>query len=670
MKQFKNKYIEDSTELLSDLENDLLILEKNPNNSSIIEKVFRAMHSLKGVSGMYGFDIIGDYTHHLENIYDLIRDGKISVSKSILDITFASVDHIRDLLNDEKLQNAKIKSQHQELTERIIKIIEETTEADSNVFEKRTKAETEQDPQSVNFRTYYIIFTPNNNIQERGINIRAIFDELNEFGECKVIPHNRIKKAGEKFYMLWEIYIATDKSYTEIEDVFMFVEFEVEINTLSQINLLRFDDFVQHIEPVSNTPDLINLDELKEFAKTLSRQYVEKETAVLEKASGKVSEHVISSIRVSSDKLDELMNLVSVLVTTKAELSLLAEKHNIAELQVVTEKVDKLTRRLRDNALEIRLVPIEEMIVKFRRLIRDLSGELNKEVEFITEGTDTELDKTIIDNLSNPLMHILRNSIDHGIELPEERAKKGKAPKGIIKLNAYHSGVNVFVRVHDDGAGINLKKVRDTAIRKGLIQPDTELSEKEMLELTFRPGFSTVENVSEVSGRGVGMDVVNRRISEIRGEIEIETESGKGTTFTIKLPQTLSIVDTLLVTIEDNYYLIPLAIIDNCSLINKQLITEASNKRIIQDGDLIPFVYLRELFEYNNNVPDTMKAVIIKNNENCIAIIVDEVVGEHQAVIKPLGEVFTNQDILSGASILGDGSLALVLDINKLIKQL
>jgi two-component system chemotaxis sensor kinase CheA len=315
---------------------------------------------------------------------------------------------------------------------------------------------------------------------------------------------------------------------------------------------------------------------------------------------------------VASDKLDGLMNLVSELVTTQARLSLYAERNALPELIAIAENVEKISRQLRDNTFTICLIPLETMVIRFQRLVRDLSHELGKEVTFVTEGTDTELDKTIIENLADPLLHILRNSIDHGIESAEARRQKGKPAQGTILLKAFYSGAHVHIQVKDDGAGINARRVREKALSRGLIHPEAVLSEKEIFDLIFVPGFSTAAAVTDVSGRGVGMDVVRRKIADLRGEVEVQSAVDAGTTITIKLPLTLSILDGLLVGIGDTRFVIPLSVVGKCYEIEHARLVSTYNNVIHLDGEAIPYFYLRGEFDITGEAPEIEKVIIIR----------------------------------------------------------
>jgi len=672
MENLKERFIEDAFDLIAKLENDLLELDKNREEKSLIEQVFRVMHTLKGVSGMYGFDNVGELTHHLETVYDFIREGRLLITDEIINITFTSIDHIKYLLQDEKNNELSNLQKQSEILQKIVNIISEIEE---NI--KTYKSLKQQTPSLKNTettRTYYISFKPDSDILERGINALALFEELNILGQTVILPYsNKIPDCQniepEKCYLYWDVYLATKSEESLIEEVFIFVQDERQIKKISAENLFELPNFLDEIEPFTRKEENIDEAKINLFIQRISKE----KNAIIEKKQTQITsenlEHKIQSIRVSSEKLDVLLNLVSEFITSQAELSLIAEQLENNRLTAVAENLEKLSRQLRENAFSICLIPISEMLVRFQRLVRDLSAELKKEINFVTEGAETELDKTMIDSLADPLMHILRNSIDHGIEFPEIREQKGKPRKGKIIFKAFYSGANVYIQVSDDGSGINLQKVRSTAIRKGFISQDAQLTDKDLITLTFTPGFSTADNISEVSGRGVGMDVVKRKIAEIRGEVTIDTIKDTGTTISIKLPLTLSIVDALWVKIDTSHFLIPLGVVDFCSEIKHNDLKLISNNRIAIEGQLFPFVYLRKEFQIKANLPETERCVIIKYEDIKVALIVDIVIGEHQAVLKPIGEIFNYQDIISGASILGDGDLALVLDTNRLIKN-
>jgi two-component system chemotaxis sensor kinase CheA len=672
MDNFKKKFIEEASEHIQDLEQALLELENNPTDKPLIERVFRAMHSLKGSGAMFGFEKISEFTHNLETVYDLVRNGEMSVTGDLLNITLTSVDHLKSLLKEGENNSEEILQQQEALIEKIDDFIQFNTRSVISITQNK------ENQDSATLKTFYIQFQPNEDIMNNGTNPLFLLDELYSLGDCVSLPTtNKIPVLEEfdpnKCYTGWEIFLATESDMNTITDVFIFVEDDclLEVNQICDYNLLTNSEFLEKVKEKKALNQEFGMTQAKEFVSTLTKpeikqQYKTKE----EKTSQNVKDTTISSIRVASDKLDQLMNLVSELVTTQARLTLYAENDGTTELLAIAENVQKLSRQLRDNAFSIVLIPIENMLTRFQRLIRDLSKELKKDVVFEAEGTETELDKTIIENLTDPLMHIIRNSLDHGIETPKIRAEKGKPEQGKILLKAFYSGANVIIQVFDDGAGIDPNVIRIKAIQKGLVNPEIQMSKKEILDLVFIPGFSTAANVTDVSGRGVGMDVVKRKIADIRGEVEIESEINVGTTLTIKLPLTLSIIDGLLVKIEDIYYVIPLSVIDKIYAIEHTKLIKAFNNTVILDGEQISFFYLRNEFdlkEFTESIHEQI--IVIRYEDKRIGLVVDTVIGEYQAVLKPLGRHYKKQEIISGATILGDGTIALVMDTNKAIKQ-
>ncbi|MFO7844476.1 MAG: chemotaxis protein CheA [Bacteroidales bacterium] len=674
MDKFIAKFIEEATDNIKDLEDSLLILENDPGNKELIERVFRAMHTIKGGGAMFGFQQLSDFTHHLENVYDLVRENKLKVTRDLLDITLQSVDHLKVLLANDNLDSPALKAQHNNLIVRIKNVSEspaENPEPISNSDEKTTSE----------LKTFYIYFEPDEDIFNDGTNPLFLLDELHTIGECKVFSHfNKVPDLDKiditKCYTYWEVLLATKEDVNTITDVFIFVEDQcnLEINEVADYNILSDESIVNELTSLSEEKHDIGLSEIQRIIKK-NRKTVVNDLSEIEKAIQKsgpvpsVKENIISSIRVSSGKLDRMMNLVSELVTTQARLSLYAEQTADSELMTIAENVQKLSRQIRDNAFDIVLVPIETMLTRFQRLVRDLSKDQNKEIVFSAEGGDTELDKTIIENLTDPLLHILRNSIDHGIETAEQRKKMNKPAQGKILLKAFYSGANVIIQISDDGAGIDPEKIRNKAIKKGLISKDATLSKKEILDLTFLPGFSTAENITDVSGRGVGMDVVKRKLAEIRGEVEIDSEVNVGTTLTIKLPLTLSIIDGLLVKIAENHYIIPLNAVDKIYATEHENVVDVFNNMIILDGEQIPFYYLREEFDFPEGTQAIEQVIVVSYSDQKIGLVVDDVIGEYQAVLKSLGKLYKQQEIISGATILGDGTVALVMDPNKIIAQ-
>jgi two-component system, chemotaxis family, sensor kinase CheA len=630
------------------------------------------MHSLKGGGAMFGFAMLSDFTHHMESVYDLVRTGKLRVTKDMLTITLDSVDLMKKLLDMDEIGTEETLREYNSLVSSIKGLISGDSKTQDTTAGKPSN---ESSGGKQGITTFYIHFVPDIDIMKNGTNPLYLIDELHSLGKTLALVNTANIPSLEKFdgskcYTSWEVILSTDQDINAISDIFMFVEDEciLDIHKISERDLLADDRFIKGINNASVPGKDIGIAMMTEIAGSLQKEDLSRQVqSAKRKVNGK--DNAITSIRVSSDKIDQLMNLVSELVITQASLSLYADSMQTADLQPIAESVQKLTRQLRDNAFSISLIPLESMITRFQRLVRDLSEELGKEISFTATGTETELDKTIIESLTDPLLHIFRNSIDHGIELPDERERKGKERKGEITLKAYYSGANVIIKIVDDGAGVNPEKIRQKAIEKKLITSDSVLSEKEMLNLLFLPGFSTAEEVTDVSGRGVGMDVVKRKISAIRGEVEIDSVYGQGTTITIKLPLTLSIIDGLLVKMGESQYVIPLSIVNKIYAVDHNKVSEAYNNLVVLDGVQLPFYYLREEFDEEGNAPPVEEIVVVQYESVKVGLVIDNVIGEYQAVLKPLGKFFKNQEIISGATILGDGSIALVMDTNKIINQ-
>lgn len=678
--QFKDKFVEEAILLLQHLEESLLELENEPKNKEHIEEVFRVMHTLKGVAGMYGFINIQDFTHHLETIYDLIRKDELDVNEQILDLTLASVDHIKALLNDDTFSNTENIERHEVLINKVLKIAVsagiESSKTDKIIVEKKTNS------QENSISTYYIRLRVEEDFINRGVRLTNIFKDLANLGRYQIIEHNFPIEEEQKNDTVWGVYLACEKAQEDIEDVFMFIADNITIRKIASKNLFEEEDFVGRLEEIVNpkneTKDISNQKSIIELVET---KYKNKDVKLLEKEDKKLDDKknlpeihhteskTTSRIMVDTEKLDTLMILVTELVTTQSQFDLALKNNSIKNLKEVYLNIQKLTKQFRDNALKMRLIPINDLIISFKRLVRDVSKKLGKEIDFVTQGMDTELDKSTIDAINEPLMHIIRNSIDHGIEQPEQREKQNKSKKGKIELTAYHSGSFVYIEVKDDGKGIDKDFIRKKAIEKGIIEKSTKLTDKDIYELLFFPGFSTAQNLTEISGRGVGMDVVNKKIQELRGEIVVNSEIGVGSSFTIKLQQTIAIIDTMLIQTDDMYFLIPLSEIETCVQYPKKDLYSSTGNRIEHGGTLIPFISLRDEFDLKSNDSENEQLIILNKYDKKFAITADRIIGEHQAVLKPLGELFKTQEFLSGASILGDGNIAMMVDTLKLIKQ-
>jgi two-component system chemotaxis sensor kinase CheA len=704
--KFRNKFVEDALKFLDGIEKSLLALEDNPADTDLIQEIFRVMHTLKGVSSMYGFARISEFTHNLESIYAYLRDERVMLTEQIADLTLKSIDHIKNLLDDDELNQPLNRTNHESLLEKIkqTEFLFKSEKPELSLSDRKEKI-----ANTSLLKSFYIMLLPDSDFLNRSLNLIEIFKDLSRLGKFHIVKHQFSGFPGMEpgTENAWGVYLSTDAEINEIYDVFIFFEDNIKIIKIANKDIFDEENLkentlfenTQEYNTIKQTDQLAEEEAIRKL-KLATEEITEKTEDQEKKQQGietigynpltkaeeiinviapelfKQQEHpnvigsnkqISSRISVDAGKLDQLMFLVSELVTTNAQLNLSNRQRNQILLSNAVEKIEKLSKQFRENALSLRLIPISEIMIRFQRLIRDLSHTLNKEIKFVIEGAETELDKSIIDNLVEPLMHIIRNSIDHGIEMPEKRVARGKPREGIIKLTAYYSGASVYIQIKDDGNGIDTEKVMNKAIEKEIISPDAKLTKKEIYDFLFLPGFSMAESLTQVSGRGVGMDVVRRKITEIRGDVFVDSEVGIGTTFTIKLQQTVSIIDTLLIKASETHFLLPLSEIEVCDQQEHNKIFQNQNKFIEFDHNLLPFIHLRSQFSLRGDPPEIEKIIIIKRNENRIAIIADTIIGENQAVLKPLGKLFKQQEFLMGASILGDGDMALMLDTSKLI---
>ncbi|MBI9071163.1 MAG: chemotaxis protein CheA [Melioribacteraceae bacterium] len=667
-------FLEEARELLVELENTLIELEDNSEDNDLLDRAFRAMHTIKGSSGMFGREDVSMFTHDIESVYDFIRNGDLYINKEIINLTLSAKDQIELMLFGE----ASGKDINEDESERIItefkRILGEVSsvEEDKNTSEEKDEVKAGTDK----LVTYLIDLKPEEEIFMTGTDPALLIEELNTLGKCVVIGNFEnlpdLKEIEpDKNYTNWKILISTNKAADDIKDVFIFVEDSCELS----IDKVKDSDLPEDEEIINNICESIkgnfNAD-LRTIKKIIEEKTtsIEKIKTVKQKQPSTPSsskEAAGSSIRVSSDKLDELVNLVGELVIVQAGLNQMADKNHDAELTALAEQIERLTGELRDSTLNIRMLQIGSTFSRFKRLVRDLCNDLDKEVELVTFGGDTELDKTVLEKLNDPLVHIIRNSVDHGIEIPSERVSKGKNPKGTVTLNATQSGGNVIIEIKDDGKGLNREAILNKAIKNEIIPTGAELSDQELFNLIFHAGFSTAQTVSNVSGRGVGMDVVKTSIESLRGSVTVESVEGKGTSIFLKLPLTLAIIDGLLVDVGEEFFVLPLTAVEECIELSDEIVARHNGRHIVNiREEIVPYIRLREQFDIKGIKPEIEQVVIANIDNTRIGFVVDEVVGQRQTVIKKLGKAFENVEGVSGATILGDGTVALILDIIKL----
>lgn len=681
--RFQQKFVEEALDNVTSIEETLFELENEPDNKELIEKLFRSMHTIKGGGAMFGFNDLSAFTHNLETIYDLVRNNKLALDKDIISLTFESLDYIKQLLDIGDLTDEADIARQKDYIARIQKYFG-SGDAPATKKPSAAPAQTVPEHHEPSKKNYLVTFEPMETLLSNGTNPFYIIEDLTALGESKTIAYTGDVKTFEEFEpqllrIKWQVVLSTDQGENDIKDVFIFVEDECKM----AIEELPIGDWLGNteklpgiLENAKTTGTLLKVDDFAQFKMEKPAAPAAAPTAAAakpaakpaKKAEGKQQEAKISSMRVASNKIDELVNAVSELVTMQAQLNLYAGKQDDPALASIAEQMEKITRQLRENSFELSLIPLQGELVRFQRLVRDLSNNLHKQLEFVVEGGDIELDKNIIEHLTDPLLHIIRNSGDHGIELPEDRIAKGKDPKGTILLKAYYSGSSVIIKISDDGKGMDPEKILKKAIEKGLVESGANMSKSDILNLVFASGFSTAEKVSDVSGRGVGMDVVKSKIAEIRGDVIIDSEVDKGTTITLDLPLTLSIIDGLLTKVKDEQFVFPLSSIER--ILSPKEVTFNTNglgNILVYNGEQIMFIELNNLFYQIDTDRNNGKILLVRHGEKRVGLYVDLIVGEYQIVVKPLGKFMRKIDMISGASVMGDGSLSLIVDSTRLI---
>lgn len=693
-------FIEEAQDLLAELETALLELESQPADRDLVARVFRAMHTIKGSGAMFGFDDIAHFTHDVETVFDQVRNGELPVTRQLLDLTLASRDHMAHLLRCAVSGEAPDLTRAASLTGslRALAAAPGTAEkqgADPGTDEARWPALPDES-RAAGHSTWRIRFRPAPSILRNGTNPLALLDELRGLGGVLVFPHfgevpGLDALQPDMCHVWWDVLLSTGEDESAIRDVFLFVEDEAEIdirlvddaNSVDDGTYKRLGEILLERGDVSADDLHRVLDEQRPLGRLLTDAGVVSpervEAALAEQQAVRAirqtrdkdcigREDAGASIRVAASKLDFLVDLVGELVIVQAQLAQAAHQCGEPGLTGLVEELERLSDELRDTTLGIRMLPIGTTFSKFRRLVRDLSAELGKDVELVTRGGETELDKTVIERLGDPLVHCLRNSLDHGVEPPEARIAAGKPRTGTITLSAAHAGGEVLITIADDGAGIDPVRVLETAVRRGLVAPDAELPPREILELIFAPGFSTAGAVTSISGRGVGMDVVKRSIEALRGRVELDSTVGLGTSTTIRLPLTLAIIDGLQVLVGGESYVIPLNHVEECAEHLPPRGGEGRQRIINLRGEIVPYIRLRELFVSPGPAPAIEQVVVVDAQGSRFGLVVDCVVGEHQTVIRSLGRVYKDVPGISGATIKGDGSMALILDVPGLVQ--
>jgi len=696
--QYLEMFIEESKDHLQSCSEHLLELEKNPQDLAIVGEIFRSAHTLKGMSATMGYEDLADLTHKMENVLDAIRNEKIQVTPEILDVVFESVDHLEEMVMDiasggdgkrdvsstvqklKSIESGEALLPEQSVTSTASNEVAATTEAvkgrlEFDGFEQTILLQSIEQ----GFNTYEIAVELRADCLLKAARVYMVFDILEKEGD--IIKSSPTVEMLEDEQFDHEFYVAfvTKDPIQDLEKKLMKVS-EVESVKITPIS----------IDPVSVSGETVEQSEKVEANDAQTQELgvevlvqktedAEAESSIVEQNSSSKSSKSNAAIgnktiRVNIERLDILMNLFEELVIDRGRLQSIASEVNHGELNETVERMSRVMGDLQTIVLTMRMVPVETVFNRFPKMVRQLSRDLHKKINLEIIGAETELDRTVIDEIGDPLVHLIRNSLDHGIESPEVRRAKGKPEEGTVVLRAYHSGNYVFIEIEDDGAGINRNKVLAKAISKGIVSKEAagSLSEKQINELIMASGFSTAEVISDISGRGVGLDVVKTTIESLGGNISIESTQDVGSVFSIQLPLTLSIISVMLVEIEKEIYAVPLSSIIETSIIRNSDILNAHNQKVIDfRGKVVPLVFLEEIFDVPRKETfddEFHSVVIVRKGDKLAGLVVDSFIGQQEIVLKSLGNYLTNIFAISGATILGNGKVALIVDCNALIK--
>jgi two-component system chemotaxis sensor kinase CheA len=686
LSRFQESFFTESAEHVETMESGLLELEQRPTDLDLLNRIFRAAHSIKGNAGMFNFTDIGGLTHKMENVLDLLRNEKMPVTPHVIDVLLRALDGLKSLLETAQGGN--------EADGAVIDAVEEELEAcqEDTVGSQGNHAVAGQPvaktSQSKIWRLVKIDWIPLPELFQRGLDPAQIFKELHELGMVKVLQvrTDQIPSLDamdpERCYLSWAVELETDVPVSQIEAVFDFVRDGSElvitdcaprqVESYKRVGEILLEEGVVTPEQISE--GLAKQKPLGQILVEEKKVTPQQVTKALQKQE-QLKKGEVASIRVDTEKIDKLINLVGELVITQSMITDLGEKFTISQLPVLQERIVQLernTRELQERVMSIRMMPIGSAFHRFPRLVRDLSGKSGKHIQLVMSGEETELDKTLIEAIGDPLTHLVRNSADHGLESPEERVANGKSERGTIRLHAYHDGGNICIAVEDDGRGLNREKIVKKGIERGIIADGSTMTDDEVNQLIFRAGFSTADTVTDVSGRGVGMDVVKRNIEGLGGSVSIESWPGKGSKLTLKLPLTLAIIDGMTVRVGENNYIIPLITVTESIRPKSSDLQRIAGKGEVVNlrGEWVPMVRLYEVFNVTPEYTDPLKAllVIVEAEGRRVAVLVDELTGQQQVVIKSLEQNYRKIEAISGATILGDGQVALILDVPGLAK--
>jgi two-component system chemotaxis sensor kinase CheA len=698
-------FLSESRELLEEMENALLTAEREPVKTEMINAIFRAAHTIKGSAGLFGLDDIVAFTHVVESVLDRVRDGKIELGEALIGVLLRCCDHIGALVEPLAIgsleADADLVRSGMPLMTQLRTYLEVPATAaltphrdgaeSANTFERIGGGDASSDH-------WYISLRFGADVLRNGMDPLSFMHYLGTIGTITdiVTSFDRMPPAPdmdpESCYLGFEIAFKSEVDKNTIENVFEFVREDCQIRILPPHS--RIDEYVRLIQELpAETARLgeilircgivterelnaaLNVQAALDTSKqaigeilvgqgTVQAELVE---AALAKQSQvkEIKSQENRSVRVDADKLDHLINLVGELIIAGAGVNLIARRTNNAELQESASVLSGLVEEVRDSALQLRMVKIGATFNRFQRVVHDVSREIGKDIRLVVSGEDTELDKTVVEKIGDPLMHLVRNAIDHGIEEADTRLARGKPAQGSVRLNAYHDSGSIVIEVSDDGGGLKRDRILAKAVERGLVEPGRTLSDNEIYNLIFEPGFSTAEQVTNLSGRGVGMDVVKRNIVALRGSVGVYSEEGVGTTVSVRLPLTLAIIDGFLVGLGKSVFVIPLDVIDECVEFSSIPGRDYTDLR----GQVLPFLRLRTLFSVQGEPTRRESIVVIRHAGRKVGLVVDTLLGEFQTVIKPLGKMFSQVKSISGSTILGSGEVALILDVAALLKD-
>ncbi|QRM53176.1 chemotaxis protein CheA [Sinorhizobium sp. BG8] len=649
----------EAAELLEQIETGLLDLTHSLDDKDQIDAVFRGLHTLKGSGAMFGFDALAAFTHHCETAFDRVRKGDVPATQQLVSAVLAAQDHMRALLETPN-------GDHDARSAALLSALHSAVNGGAPVAAAPVAAapvKSEEKPKAGGAKTWQIRFSLPANSMANGTNPLGLLDEMRDLGDCRIVADTSAVPSFDMLnptdiHLAWDVTLTTEKPRSDIEDVFIFVMDEMQLE-ISEVNAAS-------VTPAEETKPATT-------ASAPVPAVAQEREAPAPQSDPKTSNSnnnnkAAENVRVPAERLDEMMDRVGELVIAQSRLTQLAGTAADLGLRSVSEEIERLSGELRDTMMVLRMMPVASLFSRFRRLVHDLSRETGKEIELITEGETTEVDKTVIDRLADPLVHLVRNSIDHGLEQPDERVAAGKSPVGQVLLSARQTGGEVVITIKDDGRGINRERVRAKAESSGIIQPGATLSDQELLQLIFQPGFSTAQQITNLSGRGVGMDVVKKTVEALRGAIDVVSRPGEGSEISLRIPLTLAIIDGLLVRVGGGCYVIPLSAVEECLELSLEQDLRSRGRSFISLRDaLVPFLRLRELFDTGTPPDPHQKVVVISTGDERVGLVVDQIIGDHQTVIKSMSKLHHDVVTFSGATILGDGGVALILDVAHLV---